>query len=347
MGIFDYLIREVDQEFNLANKARPLLSALLGEINDETAGGLTGFLDKFKNAGLTNLVNSWISSGDPAPLAEGQLQNAVGDSWINRLGSLVGLPAAVAGPALAYMIPKVISALTPDGILPRFLPESVREYLAGFTVPAGASKVSIVEAPLEDSEPVGLRNPLGLLGLAALLASALWALFAPKPEPPVVNTTPLPRAGTLVVPDFTAAINASREKTLQALQALKPGAYKPEDVITIINGLIIHFDTASDIVKPEYDNVLKKSAEVIKALPAGSTPIEIGGHTDSDGDDASNLDLSQRRAAAVMKKLVDFGVAPQALQAKGYGETVPKADNSTEQGKFENRRIEYKIIVIK
>jgi outer membrane protein OmpA-like peptidoglycan-associated protein/uncharacterized protein YidB (DUF937 family) len=347
MGIFDYLIREVDQEFNLANKARPLLSALLGEITDETAGGLTGFLDKFKNAGLTNLVNSWISSGDPAPLAESQLQSAVGDSWINRLGSLVGLPVSVAGPALAYMIPKVISALTPDGILPRFLPESVREYLAGFAAPVGASKVSIVETP-EDSEPVGLRNPLGLLGLAALLASVLWALFAPKPEPPIAVTTPPQRVGTtVVVPDFTEAINASRQKTLEALVALKPGAYKPEDVITILNGLIIHFDTASDLVKPEYDDVLKKSAEVIKALPAGSAPLEIGGHTDSDGDDASNMDLSQRRANAVMKKLVDFGVSPQALQAKGYGETVPKSDNSTEQGKFENRRIEYKILVIK
>lgn len=337
MGIFDYLIREVDQQFNVDNKAKPLLSRLLGEITDETKGGLAAFLDKFKIAGLGNLANSWISSGDPAPLSQNQLEAAVGEGWLDRLSSLAGLPAALASPALAYMIPKVISALTPDGIIPSFLPDSVREYLGGVAAPAAAASGS------EVVEEAGLRNPLGLLGMAALLLSILWALLAPKPPAPQV-TVPSPVAVEKTI-DFTEIITQSRLKTLDALNALKPGAYKADDVVTILNGLIIHFDTDSAEIAPDYTDVLQKSAGAIKSLPADSV-IEIAGYTDNEGDDAANMDLSKRRAEAVLQKLTEYGVDPKMLKAEGYGETQPKADNSTEQGRFENRRIQYKIIKI-
>jgi hypothetical protein len=342
MGIFDYLIREVDQEFNLDSKARPLLSRLLGEITDETTGGLAGFLDKFKNVGLGNLVNSWVSSGDPAPLAESQLQSSVGNAWISRLGSLVGLAPAVTGPALSYLVPKVVSALTPDGIIPRFLPDSVREYLGGVQQREGATAVSIVDAP-EVVEDPGLRNPLGLLGLAALLGSLAWAFLAPKPPAPVATTRPPAVVERAIAPDYTAVIAESRQKTLQALVSLKPGTYKIVDITNILNGLIINFATNSAEIPAEYTDVLQKSAAAIKSLPAGSV-IDVIGHTDSEGDDASNMDLSKRRAEAVAKKLTEYGVDAKSLKAIGYGETKPKGDNSTDQGRFENRRIEFLVI---
>ena len=71
--------------------------------------------------------------------------------------------------------------------------------------------------------------------------------------------------------------------------------------------------------------------------------IEVGGHTDSDGTDADNQALSERRAKAVKDALVELGIKESMLVTKGYGESQPKADNTTDDGKFRNRRIQYSI----
>ena len=74
------------------------------------------------------------------------------------------------------------------------------------------------------------------------------------------------------------------------------------------------------------------------------TKLEIAGHTDSVGDSSVNLKLSQRRADAVRRYLVQRGVDAENIQAKGYGEAQPIADNATEEGRKSNRRIEFRVI---
>lgn len=71
--------------------------------------------------------------------------------------------------------------------------------------------------------------------------------------------------------------------------------------------------------------------------------IEVGGHTDSDGSEEANLALSAERAASVVAYLARAGVLPGRLSVKGYGESVPIADNATEAGKQRNRRIEFRV----
>jgi outer membrane protein OmpA-like peptidoglycan-associated protein len=68
--------------------------------------------------------------------------------------------------------------------------------------------------------------------------------------------------------------------------------------------------------------------------------VEVAGHTDSANSDTYNLDLSQRRADAVLNYFVSKGVETDRLSAKGYGEAEPIADNSTTEGRFKNRRVE-------
>ncbi len=74
------------------------------------------------------------------------------------------------------------------------------------------------------------------------------------------------------------------------------------------------------------------------------TRLEIASHTDAQGDAAINMKLSQRRADAVRRHLVQIGVAPEQLVARGYGETQPVADNATEEGRRANRRVEFRVI---
>jgi OmpA-OmpF porin, OOP family len=72
--------------------------------------------------------------------------------------------------------------------------------------------------------------------------------------------------------------------------------------------------------------------------------IEIEGHTDDSGNDDFNMDLSQRRAQAVVNFLIKEGVAADRLKAVGYGETRPVADNTSDKGRAANRRVEFKLL---
>ncbi len=73
------------------------------------------------------------------------------------------------------------------------------------------------------------------------------------------------------------------------------------------------------------------------------TEVKIEGHTDADGDDAHNLQLSERRASSVKARLLAQGITPGRLTTVGYGEAQPVADNGTADGKAQNRRVEIAI----
>jgi outer membrane protein OmpA-like peptidoglycan-associated protein len=102
----------------------------------------------------------------------------------------------------------------------------------------------------------------------------------------------------------------------------------------------ILFDVNSDKIKPESYGVLKEIATII--LENKTASFKIVGHTDSDGDATSNLQLSQKRALAVKQALTNlFGINATVLQTDGKGETQPLAKNDTPEGKAQNRRVEF------
>lgn len=107
-------------------------------------------------------------------------------------------------------------------------------------------------------------------------------------------------------------------------------------------GKTIEFESGSAIISSQGRLVLDGLLPLIKAHRGAR--VEIGGHTDSRGSDESNLDLSQRRAAAVKQFLVEHGVEPSRLTAVGYGETSPIAGNDTLAGRGENRRITFNVL---
>lgn len=101
----------------------------------------------------------------------------------------------------------------------------------------------------------------------------------------------------------------------------------------------ITFDVNKSTIKPESMGFLNDMAKFLK--DNGTVKLEIDGHTDSDGDDASNLKLSQSRADAVKTQLVSMGIDGSRLTTKGFGETKPVDNNTTPEGKANNRRVEF------
>lgn len=107
-----------------------------------------------------------------------------------------------------------------------------------------------------------------------------------------------------------------------------------------INNLF--FETGKATLTPESDPELKRIVQVMQEN--ASLQIEISGHTDNTGSDELNNKLSQDRADAVKNYLLSAGVKSERIRTKGYGKTKPKADNSTEEGRQQNRRVEFAIL---
>ncbi|MHC1689287.1 MAG: OmpA family protein [Bacteroidales bacterium] len=102
----------------------------------------------------------------------------------------------------------------------------------------------------------------------------------------------------------------------------------------------IYFDSGKDVVKGESYGSVKEIANILNENP--SVKIKIVGHTDSDGDNAMNLDLSKRRAANVKKYLVnEFKISADRIETDGQGENIPIIPNTSVENKAKNRRVEF------
>ncbi|HYE56817.1 MAG TPA: OmpA family protein [Chitinophagaceae bacterium] len=104
------------------------------------------------------------------------------------------------------------------------------------------------------------------------------------------------------------------------------------------NGIL--FDQGSAVIKPESYGIIKEVANVLKEH--ADVKIKITGHTSSEGKDATNLELSHKRAAAVKEALVTtYGIEASRVTTDGKGETEPVADNATKEGRLLNRRVAF------
>jgi OOP family OmpA-OmpF porin len=121
----------------------------------------------------------------------------------------------------------------------------------------------------------------------------------------------------------------------------------PEECVEQI-GLVlsvqqITFEPSSADIDDEAHVSINGIVEIMRKC--ADVPMEVGGHTDSQGREVMNQSLSQSRAEAVVAALLERRVLTSNLTAVGYGETVPVADNKTEAGREANRRIEFKLVV--
>lgn len=144
--------------------------------------------------------------------------------------------------------------------------------------------------------------------------------------------------------------NANEQKTIDdsilkaetALNQIDKEKAQPEDIAKALNLQIINFAFSSVEIPEVNKSVLDKAAVLINEVD--NVHLNIKGYTDSVGSAEVNKKMSKSRAEAVMNYLLSKGVDQTKLTAEGYGQEHPVADNSTPEGQFKNRRIEFEVV---
>ena len=193
MATFDTLIDDLAGRFGLGVNARTLVKEVLTMIST-SQGGLGGFLDKLKSAGLTSEVGSWLGRPDAAPVAAGQIERALGATALGGIASRLGLGQSAVSTALGYALPRIIGLLTPGGAVPAGVPPEVTAFLSQPRVAAVAEQVApkridVLPAAVE-SEPTIRRWLWPVLAALVVVAglSYFWStLNRIPPAQPVAN----------------------------------------------------------------------------------------------------------------------------------------------------------------
>src|SRR5882724_3092061 len=188
-------------------------------------------------------------------------------------------------------------------------------------------------------------------GFAAAVVPALGALSRLSTGTLVVSDRELKLSGDALYDAAATQVRAGPGKDFpQGFQykaeiSVKPAAAPVDGTVCqqwfseLLSKGSIRFEPARATIDPDSAGLLDRLIETALRCPA--TTVEIAGHTDTDGDDASNQALSEKRAQAVADYLVKAGLPADRFTAVGYGSTQPVASNDTDEGKAQNRRIEF------
>ena len=161
-------------------------------------GGLSGFLDKLKSAGLTSEVASWLGHPNAGPMAAGQVERALGAAALSGIAGRFGLAQGVVSTALGYALPKIVGLLTPVGVVPAgALPEVTSFLSQPATEQVAPRRVDVPPASAQNPSGVArwLWPALAALAVVAILSS-FWATLNRVPSAPPVAKAPAPLTPT-------------------------------------------------------------------------------------------------------------------------------------------------------
>ena len=203
MATFDTLIDDLASRYGLGANARSLIKEVLVMIAN-SPGGLGGFLDTFKSAGLSQEVASWLGRPDAAPAAAQQVERALGSAALDAVARRLGLAQGVAATALGYALPKVVGLLTPGGVVPTEVPAEVSSFLSQAPTAAPVPPRQVDVRPNRAQDQPGMTRWLWP-ALAALVVvgflSYFWSTLnrmpvakapEPAPAPSTVAQAPSP-----------------------------------------------------------------------------------------------------------------------------------------------------------
>ncbi|SHE72613.1 Outer membrane protein OmpA [Mariniphaga anaerophila] len=177
-------------------------------------------------------------------------------------------------------------------------------------------------------------------GIGAAAGAALGYLIGGKD-----NRAAGALVGAAVGGGAGAIIGHKMDKQAEEIETVMPGAevIRSEEGIQLIldENADVRFEFDSSDLTSEAQTNLNKLVEILSRY--ADTDIMISGHTDSDGSEAYNQTLSEKRAASVVRFLTSNGIADARLNSVGMGESEPRVSNDTKEGKAQNRRVEFTI----
>ena len=145
---------------------------------------------------------------------------------------------------------------------------------------------------------------------------------------------------TTQIRENTIRINALEIERIDITDII-PEDKGPDQQIVVMDERALNFDFDKSVVKPQYFEMLHKFVEYVNF---NDYEVVIEGHTDSKGTNAYNMALGMRRAQSVKAKLLEFGMDPSRIvETVSKGEEEPVATNTTDEGRAQNRRIEFKL----
>jgi OOP family OmpA-OmpF porin len=204
----------------------------------------------------------------------------------------------------------------------------------GASEPELVASGSIIKAYY--APPDGLANSLFRVAYHEALTAAGWTIVSEAMGSDVAISAHFTRNGR----NLWASLHKNDSYDIRVADAGAAtkglGADLKKDCHVALYGVLFDFNKST--LQPASDPVLQQILDLLKASP--TQKIEIQGHTDNVGGDASNQTLSEARAKAIGTWLTQHGIAGDRLTTKGFGKTKPIADNATDAGRAKNRRVE-------
>ena len=229
------------------------------------------------------------------------------------------------------------------------------------SVPDQATKTNLINSA---EKSFGLSNVVDQIEIKSNIADPIWMDQARAIFPLLKSTI---RNGTFVFKDKTVEVSGevsgeeSKTKILRALDNVAGATLTVNDQLQTPNsrgskgksgplqtklnelllGKTVEFDSSSSRLRNDNHKLLDAIVDVLKSDP--NVRLEVSGHTDKNGKEEKNIQLSQRRAEAVKKYLVYKGIKSSRIGAIGHGSSLPIADEVTLEGQRKNRRIEFNV----
>jgi OmpA-OmpF porin, OOP family len=321
---------EVADQMNLARGAPPTFEAAALLLIDQ----------------IGKLKDGKITISDTGVTLQGMARELGGREAI--AASLKNLPAGFAVTANDVKAPPYILQAYKD-------PVAVTLTLSG-NVPDNNVHTAIAQAASRKffSEKVvdNLKPSVGApAAFATAVVPALGALSRLSTGTLVVSDREVKLSGDALYDAAAAQIRAALGKDfpqnfqVKADISVKPASAPVDPTVCqqlfseLLGKAKVRFESGRATIDPDSTGLMDRLVEI--ALRCPTSNIEVGGHTDTDGEDAANQALSEKRAQAVVDYLVKAGLPASRFTAVGYGSTQPISGNDTDDGKAQNRRIEF------
>ncbi|MDO5692225.1 MAG: YidB family protein [Pseudomonadota bacterium] len=336
--MFEVLIREAGARFGLGDKALSVAQMLLAYMTNKDTGGLAGFLEKFKSAGLGPIVQSWLGGGPGAqPISNSQVETVLGASGglLSMITGQLGVNRDNVTSAIGYLVPAIVGKLTPGGSLPSSLPPEIAALAATGQNLLDTPAMATAEAPSAGNVMKWL--PWVILAAAALIGLSYCGTNKTAEQPatsvpaPVEAPASVPApatSGSDAAPQAPASEPASEPASAASAAAVAVDEPAGSAVVNLIDAntmpaLKVYFDSGKADVHADF---AAKSTELVDYMKANAdVKAIISGFNDPTGDPVANAELSKNRAQAVQAALVAAGISQDRTELEKPAETTGTA----------------------